>query len=220
MRKKFLWTVVITVLVTLCNRSNADPVTAYYDQASWDAAVAGLTVGEYTAGGTKTLYDDTISTRQPPCLPPAGLCVLSTTVTTSNFGVFDSLSAVMSYPTMCDVCTRTQSIVINFDQPILGFEVVDNSINQHAGLAVNGFELPSDPPFGPQFFGLVGPISSLTISVAGHTDNAGNLNWSSFRAVTIPEPFTLSLFGAGVLGASAIRRRKKTPNTTRPHRVD
>lgn len=208
MRKKFLWTVVITVLVTLCNRSNADPVTAYYDQASWDAAVAGLTVGEYTAGGTKTLYDDTISTRQPPCLPPAGLCVLSTTITTSNFGVLDSLNAIMSYPNMCNPCTRTQKVVISFDEPIAGFEVVDNSYNFHAMLEVNGFELPPDPPDGPQFFGLVGPISSLTFTVSPHTDNPGDLHWSDFRVVTVPEPFTLSLFGAGVLGASAIRRRK------------
>jgi hypothetical protein len=206
MRNTIAFAFVFLIATSFYDRVHADVVQAYYDQASWDAAVAGLSIGNYLSGGTKTLYDDTISTSQPPCIPPAGLCVLNTTVTTSNFGVFDSLDAIMSYPNMC-TCTRTQKVVITFNEPISGFEVVDNSYNFHAMLQVNGFDLPLDEG-GGHFFGLVGPISSLTFTVLPHTDNPGDVHWTDFRAVTIPEPLTISLFGAGLIGIAAMRRKK------------
>jgi len=48
------------------------------------------------------------------------------------------------------------------------------------------------------FFGSTGPITS---------DSAFTLNGT---VGAVPEPITLSLFGAGLVGAAAVRRRKKT----------
>jgi hypothetical protein len=55
---------------------------------------------------------------------------------------------------------------------------------------------------------------AFTISDLGLSGNA-NIGSTLFgfqvtRATDVPEPFTLSLFGAGAVGLTAIRRRKKT----------
>ena len=38
-----------------------------------------------------------------------------------------------------------------------------------------------------------------------------NVTFTAVTAEGVPEPMTLSLFGAGLLGALAVRRRKKKP---------
>jgi hypothetical protein len=63
---------------------------------------------------------------------------------------------------------------------------------------------------GAAFFGWVGNgINSITVSTAD-TDFAFGDFWEGFSPIKqVPEPFTLSLFGAGLVGAAALRRKKK-----------
>jgi hypothetical protein len=58
--------------------------------------------------------------------------------------------------------------------------------------------------------------TTTTISIIGETDSAGEfigLDNVAFNAVSpatgVPEPLTLSIFGAGLAGAAIVRRRKK-----------
>jgi hypothetical protein len=60
---------------------------------------------------------------------------------------------------------------------------------------------------GAQFFGWVADnIDMVTISTTDSGFAFGNIY--SVRAVGTPEPFTLALFGAGLAGLGALRRRK------------
>jgi len=52
---------------------------------------------------------------------------------------------------------------------------------------------------------------SITIDPNWLASNPGYSLVFSPDSVAVPEPFTLSLFGAGLAGAAAMRRRKKTP---------
>jgi hypothetical protein len=88
----------------------------------------------------------------------------------------------------------------------------------------SGGNVTSGGPATPSltFFGYIAdtpgddPLSIIKISVAGQVgsrSNALNIDNFSFaspvRNTGVPEPLTLSLFGAGVAGAVAMRRRKK-----------
>jgi hypothetical protein len=69
-------------------------------------------------------------------------------------------------------------------------------------------------PFGAPcvisgFFGLVGPISELDFRDPEFTDNPTVLNLENI-VIAVPEPFTASLFGIGLAGAVAARRRRRT----------
>ncbi len=61
---------------------------------------------------------------------------------------------------------------------------------------------------GALFFGWIGSgITGLTISSTSDFAEGG---WFTTGAsASVPEPITLSLFGVGVAGAAALRRRKK-----------
>jgi hypothetical protein len=201
----------IVALAGFSNSSNAGPVTAYYNQAAWEAAVAGLAVGSYSGGGSTTFTNTTISIAPTPdCPGPFGFCIINVQTTTFP-GVFNSVSAVMDFPNLtCFDCTRTTRIDIALDSPVLGFAATDNSFN--AGiLKVNGFGLQDFDAPNPKFFGLVGDISSLSFASGSCcTDSPARLNMSGFRfATAVPEPFTISLLALGCSGLSQCAAARK-----------
>lgn len=69
-----------------------------------------------------------------------------------------------------------------------------------------------DSQGGASFFGWVGSgITDITVSTNDGDDFAIGDFWEGYTTSTsVPEPLTLSLFGAGLGGAAIMRRRKKT----------
>jgi hypothetical protein len=53
---------VILAMLAFCNKSNADTLTYYNNEAAWEAALAGYEIGPYT--GTVTITD-TFTTLTP-----------------------------------------------------------------------------------------------------------------------------------------------------------
>ena len=205
----------------LVSPSEAAPLTRYDDQASWNAAVAGLAVGSYNGGGTVTITTTTISTGGAPDCPISGtVCVISTNSNTFNISGLSSIQASMSYPYLCFDCTATTEIDIILNNPVLGFYAMTSGFNDSVGLNVNGVPLPTTNPniaLPPQFFGLVGPISELVFKVPGYSDSRASLNLKGIMVATVPvpEPFTLAAFGTALGGLIMLRRQRKTGAGTR-----
>jgi hypothetical protein len=202
----------IMALAGFSERSSATPLTVYYDQAAWQAAVSGLAISTISGGATESVTNTTISIAPAPdCPGPGGICLIN--VQTNSFHVpgFSSVAGINEFPNSdCFDCTRTTRIDFALDQPILGFAADNYSFN-NAILTVNGFGIGGGL-FGPvpSFFGLVGPISTLSFgSGPCCTDSPARLDMRNFVfAAAVPEPFTVSLFSVGVAGVVATRRRK------------
>ena len=69
------------------------------------------------------------------------------------------------------------------------------------GFATDFFGITSDQEIASIYFGIDGSPSSSTVFALD------NLTIAATKAV--PEPFTMSLFSVGLVGAAALRRRKK-----------
>jgi len=62
-------------------------------------------------------------------------------------------------------------------------------------------------PNNPESFWVIGEFAN------NWTSPTGNSRWgtwiSDLTIAPVPEPLTISLFGAGILGVAAVRRRRK-----------
>jgi hypothetical protein len=69
------------------------------------------------------------------------------------------------------------------------------------------FDLPLVDPFAEGQFSWTGsPVTGFSLTPAA---GGAALAFDNLRIDTVPEPLTVSLFGAGLAGAVAMRRRKK-----------
>jgi hypothetical protein len=185
--------------------ARATALTPYYDQASWQAATAELQIGPFKGVASET-YTTTTVENLPPFGYPSVIDMNSTTFPTGFGGVFGdfSFAAFCEFDFFC-VITNATDISIAFDQPILGFAAL--SFTRSDVMTVNGIAMPTDG--GPQFFGLVGPISTLDFMAADDfTDNDETLDIENIVVATLPEPMALPVFAAGLSGLAIMRRRR------------
>lgn len=84
-----------------------------------------------------------------------------------------------------------------------------NTVEVSLGSFVQDITLPSSSPLALQSFtfttGSGGPLSFVEL---GNSDNVG-LILDNVTLGTVPEPMTLSLFATGLVGAAAMRRRRR-----------
>lgn len=97
----------------------------------------------------------------------------------------------------------------NLEAINLGMRTID--ANSAAGAGAMDLSLPTSLPLGSMIFGFfdsVGPNTANSGWVA--TASSGVLFVSTHSTTSVPEPLTLSLFGAGLVGLVSMRRRRKT----------
>src|SRR5690242_4202817 len=124
---KHALSIAFAAVLSIGGSCQASVLTVYYNQADWEAAVAGLEIGPYTGGASETDYLTTISSGGERVCPPPSIdfCILSTSVETFPNVGFSSFHKNFTFPDSCVSCTRPTDVTITFDQPIMGFAAVD-----------------------------------------------------------------------------------------------
>jgi hypothetical protein len=207
---RLLRIILMAVAASACINSAAI-ADAYYDQASWDAATEGQTIGPYTGGITETIYTETISTElEPDCPSASNFCVIAQGSTTTQLTGLSNILINFMFPTFAFDYTGPTKVVFSFDSPILGLAATDTgNILESDLVTTNGFFLPGNPPHN-EFFGLTGIGSTLTFESRCCTDNPALVNLQDILVTTVPEPPTWGpLLVGGAISAVVLRRRRK-----------
>jgi hypothetical protein len=188
---------VFAILSILANGGGkAAPLTFYTDQTAWLSAVSGLNIAPYPFPVTRTDFLTTIK------LDPFCCIVLGhSTVTTQQ--QFSSFSANFTFASGCEftppcVITAPQEVLITFPTPISGFASNSPEFDfLFSSILLNGQPLP--PILRDNFFGVVGPITSLDfVSGSGFTDNHARVFLGSIVVATVDEPSSFLSLTAGL----------------------
>jgi hypothetical protein len=76
-------------------------------------------------------------------------------------------------------------------------------------LDTDGIAFTTTSGMDVNIFSFFGEGSTPSGNADGEETSGAGFGVGTFKAVPAPEPFTLSVFGAGLAGAAALRRRKK-----------
>jgi hypothetical protein len=198
-------------------------VVTYTSSTAFNAAASGipLTVENYSTGSAGQLISNggtfdglTYSFTAGP----SG--TLTGGIITNQFNSFSGLSLGGNQSTGAQFFFGGDSITITFANPVNAvgafFNVNPNSGNYDLQSLVGTATVDSATYDTSSFVfdGLISTVafSSITLSSTSTTFGSFNVPEIEFGASptqAVPEPFTMSLFGAGLAGAAAIRRRKK-----------
>jgi hypothetical protein len=114
-------------------------------------------------------------------------------------------------------CTLPQNGFVDITDNTITY-TADEAANFAGGIIFDFSGAPTitdvtlDPLSNSDFLstGITFTDTSVTFDVTGVTTAAANESLIlDVQTAAVPEPFTLSLFGAGLAGAAAMRRRKK-----------
>ena len=184
-------------LLALTGAASAAPIT-YIATGSGSGTLDGAAFGSLTPlSFTITGIADTANV-----VSCGGGCIfndnLSANISIAGLGTFDFVTTTRFF---------ASGIAIGFSRSGSG------GADLYDGLA-GPYDLISN--YGPVF----GTLSLIQWSNSPVVTDGGVLVFNSaqtsgsFQAITgeVPEPLTMSLFGAGIVGVAALRRRKKTAN--------
>lgn len=210
--------------VASAGAAQAAPMTFLNDEAGFNAALGGavLTIEDFN--------DETVT----PDQMSLNLSDLTITSTQMHLGVRSSIDCgAFGLATACFAISgfETTPITFTFPSPVNAFafdfnDFGDNDNNSAPpGLGDLRLTIPglvtdlviassdgSNADDIAQFFGFIDPDASFTQIVLENTFFEDNVAYDNFRFGTVaavPEPSTLALFGLGLAGIAALRRRRR-----------
>ena len=210
-------------MVLAAGVANADVITTFNSRAAWNLAVSGAQNIDF--GTLAPPSGSYITYATPPGLTVDGVNFSNTG--TSNIYVVNQNYCCSTYNRGFD------QLVSNVDGTGIiatlpggttgaGFDLFTVQIGDGNGtipgvvsVVVAGNTYLVNTPTAPNsvFFGFLdstGPISSFTFTPQEASTQADVMNFSfgGTHSGTVPEPTTMLLFGAGLAGLGAVRRRK------------
>jgi hypothetical protein len=196
-RFKLSATLIAAALLSV-SQANATVIT-YTNEATWEAAVTSFVTEPFDSGGLQSF-----------------------TGVVTTFGAIGPARGVLTGSVWADFVQDGASTTFSYKPGNLigaGGTWDTSPEDEGAGLELTlnlvggGTEtVGAIGPIDGTFFGFVSsdPFTSFTISnaIAGEVETFDLDNLHFAPTTTVPEPISLSLFGAGLVGAAAIRRRK------------
>lgn len=227
------------VLSILISGSAVAAPVLYSSQSSFLAAVGASITDDYSnpgyvhSGGAQGFH---------PMTDAYMSSVLNQTRYTATYNAnIDLVNAPLatSNPYFCTGCNASFSLGFQSTSETVNGGVYGVSFNYRNGIPGQGspgFDLlvtfgdgstadytlplsgtPSPPSFTPDFWGITSNLEIASIYVGNHGASSNSTqfgidNLTIAGAQQLPEPATVTLFGAGIAGFAAIRRRRRKPN--------
>jgi PEP-CTERM motif len=206
----------VVALIAAASGAQADTITLGYSLGAPSSSPTVISSGSGTdsalafAAGT---FDVTLSGIGSPILPEADLS--SNTFTVDNMGT--STGTIYIYVTETGLTTPVAGFITGFSNDSLSSGAVLEQTYADTGAfgqtyllgsalvnpgAATSDQSTSSPAGLPSTYSLT-EVYGVTLAPGKYDDST--LQITSY----VPEPLTLSVFGAGLVGAAALRRRKK-----------
>ena len=206
-------------LILLCPSAHA-VITTFFDRSTFETAVGTLITEDFEAFDGQVFAGGSVVDLGPFTITQDSTLTSFGRISAASSPSIDVNGTVQVNGSVQSDLNGGPVFTLTFDNPIraLGFDTTQlNATNQ---IALDGVLALStaNPPFhgGDVFVGFTSttPFTVLTYILVNSADVFGMDNLAFAEAVQVPEPSTLGLLAAGLLGF-AFRRKKATATSER-----